>query len=100
LKVLLDHCVPRRFGRLLIGYQVRTAFEMGWSGLSNGALLARACADFQAFLTVDQNVQFQQNLTKLALPVAVIVASDNRFETLTPYAPAVLGWWSGPLTCE
>ncbi|MBI4657974.1 MAG: hypothetical protein HY735_03840 [Verrucomicrobia bacterium] len=42
MKVLLDHCVPRRFGKLLIGHEVRSAFEMGWSGLRNGALLTQA----------------------------------------------------------
>ena len=100
MKVLLDHCVPRRFGRLLTGHQVRTAFEMGWSGLSNGVLLAQARPQFDAFLTVDQNVQFQQNLTTLPLPVAIIVAQGNRFETLAPYAPAVLDWLGRPLICE
>ena len=97
MKVLLDHCVPRRFRRLLTEHEVRTAFEMGWAGLSNGALLAQASKEFDAFLTVDQNVQFQQNLAALPLAVGIIVASDNRFETLAPYAPAVLGWLSRPL---
>ena len=100
MKVLLDHCVPRRFRRLLTGHEVRTAFELGWAGLSNGALLAQAGKEFGAFLTVDQNVQFQQNLSALPLPVGIIVASDNRFETLAPYAPAVLDWLSRPLVCE
>lgn len=95
MKVLLDHCVPRRFRRLLIGHEVRTAFEMGWAGFSNGALLAQASKEFGAFLTVDQNVQFQRNLATLPLPVGIIVAPDNRFETLAPYAPAVLEWLSG-----
>ena len=94
MKVLLDHCVPRRLRRLLVGHEVRTAFEMHWSGLSNGTLLLRASHDFGAFLTVDQNVQFQQNLETLPLPAGIIVAPDNRFETLAPYAPAILEWLS------
>jgi hypothetical protein len=73
---------------------------MGWPGLRNGALLAQARPQFDAFLTVDQNVQFQQNLATLPLPVAIIVAPDNRFETLAPYAPAVLDWLGRPLICE
>ena len=96
MKVLLDHCVPRRFRRLLTGHDVRT-FEMGWAGSSNGTLLAQAAQEFEAFLTVDQNVQFQQNLATIPLPVAIIVAPDNRFPTLAPYAPAVLVWLSDPL---
>lgn len=73
---------------------------MGWSGLTNGVLLDKARAQFDAFLTVDQNVQFQQNLSVLPLPVAIIVAADNRFVTLAPYAAAVMDWLGQPLICE
>jgi hypothetical protein len=73
---------------------------MGWSGLSNGALLAQARLEFDAFLTVDQNVQFQQNLAALPMPVAIMVAPDNRYETLAPYVPAALEWLGRPLVCE
>jgi CheY-like chemotaxis protein len=100
VRVLLDHCVPRRFGRLLTGHQVRTAYEMGWSGLGNGVLLAQACQQFDVFLTVDQNVQFQQNLSTLPLPIVVLAASNNRYETLAPYASGVLDWLSRPLARE
>ncbi|MBI4325804.1 MAG: hypothetical protein HY674_11140, partial [Chloroflexi bacterium] len=97
MKVLLDHCVPRRFGKLLVGHEVRTAFEMGWSGLRNGALLTLASGQFDAFVTVDQNVQFQQNLTVLPLPTAILVAPNNRYETLAPYALTVNDWLAQPL---
>ena len=100
MKVLLDHCVPRRFRRLLTGHDVRTAFEMGWAGLSNSALLAQASTEFNVFLTVDQNLQFQQNLAALPLAVGILVAPDNRLKTLAPYAPAVLGWLALPLLRE
>ena len=41
MKVLLDHCVPRPFGRLLTGHEVATTYEMDWARLFNGKLLAR-----------------------------------------------------------
>jgi hypothetical protein len=100
VNILLDHCVPRRFGRQLTGHAVRTAFEIGWSGLSNGVLLGEAARQFDAFIIVDQNVQFQQNLATLPLPMAIIVASDNRFETLLAYVPAILKWLTEPLPVE
>jgi hypothetical protein len=100
VRVLLDHCVPRRFRRLLVGHQVRTTFEIGWSGLSNGALLAQARESFDVFITVDQNLQFQQNLAALPLPVVVLAAPDNRFETLAPYAPTLLHVFEQPLPRE
>jgi len=73
---------------------------MGWSGLKNGALLAVAGIQFDAFVIVDQYVQFQQNLIALPLPTAILVAPDNRYETLKPYAPAVSEWLARPLVRE
>ena len=100
MRVLLDHCVPRRFRRLLVGHEVLTTFEMGWADLSNGALLAQARESFDVFVTVDQNVQFQQNLAALPLPVVVLAAPDNRLETLTPYASTLLRVLEQPLARE
>jgi hypothetical protein len=44
---------------------------MGWSGVTNGKLLALAASDFDAFITVDKNLPFQQNLA--TLPIALVV---------------------------
>lgn len=85
MKILLDHCVPKRLRRLLPTHEVRTAYEMGWSGLKNGKLLAEAAAaGFSILLTVDQNIPHQQNQATLPLAIIIIVAADNRFETLAP----------------
>jgi hypothetical protein len=73
---------------------------MGWSGMGNGTLLAQASQKFDAFITVDQNVEFQQNLSTLPLAVGLIVAPNNRFETLEPYASTVLRWLSQALPRE
>jgi hypothetical protein len=91
VKVLLDHCVPKRSRRLLAGHEVSTAFEMGWATLTNGELLRTAAGGgFEDFVTVDQNVQFQQNLSLLPLTVIVLAAPNNRFETVRRFAPDVL----------
>ena len=39
MKVLLDACVPRPLRQFLPDHTVRTAQEMGWGRLKNGALL-------------------------------------------------------------
>ena len=91
MNVLLDHCVPKRFGGLLPGHGVRTAYEMGWSGLKNGQLLTQAAAGgFDIVVTVDQNLRFQQNLAALPLTVVILIAPNNRFETIEPCAAHVL----------
>jgi hypothetical protein len=92
VKLLLDHCVPKPFGRLLLGHEVKTAYQMGWANLGNGKLLLAAAAEgFDAFITVDLNIRYQQNLSKLALPVIALVAVDNDLETLRPYGAFVIG---------
>jgi hypothetical protein len=62
VRVLLDECLPRRLKRDLVGHDVRTAPEMGWAGKSNGELLALAAGEFDAFLTVDRNLSYRQNV--------------------------------------
>jgi hypothetical protein len=63
---------------------------MGWSAAENGELLRRAAGQFDVFLTADQNVQFQQNLDALLLPVIVLAARTNRLEDLRPLIPELL----------
>lgn len=75
--MLLDECVPRRLRRELPGHDVRTVTEMGWSGIKNGPLLRRAGQEFDVFLTVDQGVEYQQNLLGLDLAIIVMVAPTN-----------------------
>ena len=91
MRVLADESVPRRFVRLLVGHDVQTVQQAGWTSLSNGTLLhAAAEAGFQAFVTVDQNMPFQQNVSKLALGIIILVAKSSRFSDLNPLAERTL----------
>ncbi len=89
MRLLLDESVPARLRRALPNHSVRTVGEMGWSGVKNGKLLALAAAAFDAFITVDKNLPYQQNLS--ALPVAVIVLDARSIElpALLPLVPAL-----------
>ena len=62
MRLLLDESVPRRLRDALPGHSVKTAVEMGWGGVKNGALLILAAAEFDAFITVDRNLPLQQNI--------------------------------------
>ncbi len=84
MRVLLDECVPKGLEAELPDHAVRTVSEMGWSGTKNGELLQKAAAQFDCFLTVDRNLQFQQNIESLPLSVLVIRARDNRLVSLRP----------------
>jgi hypothetical protein len=62
---------------------------MGWSGVKNGPLLRRAAQEFDVFLTVDQGLEYQQNLPGLDLAVIVMVATSNDIDDLRPLMPRV-----------
>jgi hypothetical protein len=68
----------------LAEHEVLTVTERGWSGIKNGKLLTLAEAEFDVFLTVDQNLKYQQNLTALNIGVILLVARNNRLKTLLP----------------
>jgi len=88
-RVLLDECLPRHLKRSLAGHEVRTVPEAGWASKENGDLLALAADKFDAFVTVDRNLTFQQNLEKFQIAIVVLVARGNRLEDLLPLAPAL-----------
>ena len=71
MRLLLDECVPARLLRSMLSHQVSTAVQEGWPGVKNGKLLALAATGFDAFITVDKNLSYQQNTSDL--PVAVLV---------------------------
>ncbi|HEY8872213.1 MAG TPA: DUF5615 family PIN-like protein [Stellaceae bacterium] len=85
MRILLDEQLPRQLARQLVGHEVRSVQQQGWAGLANGELLRRAAADmFDVFVTADQNLQFQQNLSGAPLGVVVLVARSNALEDLLP----------------
>jgi hypothetical protein len=88
MRVLLDECVPRKLRRELPGHDVRTVTERGWSGVKNGNLLALAESEFDAFLTVDQSLRYQQNLKTFRISIILLMARNNRLRTLLPLMPA------------
>jgi len=90
MRILLDEDLPRRLGTLLVGYENSTVPRSGWAGIKNGKLLALAATKFEVFLTMDQNLEFQQNLANLPIAVLVVEAVSNRMEHLLPLVPAIL----------
>jgi hypothetical protein len=91
VRVLLDEQLPRQLVREIVGHDVSTVQREGWAGMSNGKLL-RAASDrgFEAFVTSDQNLQFQQNLRSIALRILVLHAASNAIEDLRPLVPGLL----------
>ena len=73
MKILFDQGTPAPLRRSLAGHTIATAFEQGWSNLQNGDLIRVAEADgFQALITTDQNLKYQQNLSGRKLTILVL----------------------------
>jgi hypothetical protein len=89
MRVLLDECLPRRLRSELTDHYVQTAAQMGWAGVKNGQLLLKAASEFDCFVTVDRNLQFQQHIGTLPVAVLVMRARGNRIEDLLPLMPEV-----------
>ena len=56
----------------LANHTVATAFELGWSTLKNGELLAAAEVSFDLFITTDQQLRYQQNFAGRKLMIVVL----------------------------
>ncbi len=90
MRVLLDECLPRRFAGELEGHDVKTVVEMGWSGKSNGELLDLASNEFDVFITLDQGLEYQQNLEGLQIAIILVHAKSSRLPDLVGLAPMVM----------
>jgi len=77
MKLLFDQGTPFPLQRHLINHVVETAYEKGWSNISNGELLKLAeSEDFEALITTDQNLRYQQNLTGRKISIAVLMTTS------------------------
>ena len=88
MKVLLDECVDRRLAREIAGHEVTTAPDAGWASAKNGDLLALAQDKFDAFVTTDRNLAFQQHLPKFSIAVLILRARSNRLSICDRWFPS------------
>ncbi|MBI5030143.1 MAG: hypothetical protein HZB51_06420 [Chloroflexi bacterium] len=79
MKILFDQGTPVPLRAYLAGHTIDTAFELGWSVLRNGELLAAAeKSGYQLLVTTDQNLKHQQNLRDRKLAVLVLLSTSWR----------------------
>jgi hypothetical protein len=89
-RVLLDESVPHDLAAHLPGFAVETVQARGWAGMKNGALLRAArMAGFEVLVTVDRQMEFQQNIPQSGLALVVLVAPSTRVRDLLPLVPAL-----------
>lgn len=89
MKVLLDENLPHRLRHKLGSHEAFTVRYMGWAGLKNGELLKAAeQAGFEAFVTGDQTLTYEQNLTGRSIAVLVLSTIDR--DILKSNAPLIV----------
>ena len=76
MRIVFDQGTPAPLRTHLIGHTVETAFELGWSNLQNGELLAVAENSFDLLVTTDQQLRHQQNLSGRKLSVLVLMTTS------------------------
>jgi predicted nuclease of predicted toxin-antitoxin system len=81
MKILLDECVPSPLHQLLPAHSCTTAQRQGWGGKKNWDLLRLAEAQFDLFITSDQNIQYQQNRK-----IAIVLLSTNKIRLIAAEA--------------
>ena len=61
---------------------------MGWAGLKNGKLLTKAVeSKFDILLTIDKNINYQQNISKYNISLIVLNVNDSNIETIADFIP-------------
>jgi hypothetical protein len=91
VKLLLDENLPHQLRLELPGHDVFTVAYMGWGGIENGELLKNAAGDgFDALVTNDRGLEYQQNLDSLPVAVIVLLPPANTIEAIRPLVPELL----------
>jgi hypothetical protein len=91
MRILIDECVDERFRNYLTGHDCQTARYAGLAGLENGELLSAAeAAKFDVLLTVDQGIEYQQNLRDRRIAIIIFRGKSNRLKDLLILLPDCL----------
>ena len=88
MRVLLDEQLNNRHRLDFSSWiQAMTVESQGWKGTENGVLLRLAEKEFDAFVTMDRDIEYQQNWQARKLIVIVLSAKTNRYDAVKPLIP-------------
>jgi predicted nuclease of predicted toxin-antitoxin system len=89
LKILLDENLDWRLKRFLPSHQVDSVPLIGWAGTKNGELLKKASGIYDALITMDSSVPYQQLISNFNLRLIILSAKSNRLNDTSPLMPKV-----------
>lgn len=87
MKILLDENLPKKLKpEFSEEGEVFTVREKEWNGKKNGELFGLMTIEgFDAFVTIDKNLKFQQNISRFPIKLFILNAPDNKIKTLIPF---------------
>jgi predicted nuclease of predicted toxin-antitoxin system len=81
VRILLDECVNAGVCKAFPGHAVKTVAQSGWRGTDDGPLLILAQEQFDVFVTIDSNLEHQQNLKKFNLGFVIVSVRSNEINS-------------------
>lgn len=91
MKILLDENIDVNFAAELNSHDIYTVNQMGWASKKNGELMQFASdSGFNYFITLDKNIQYQQNLSKYSFSVILLLANNSKLDTLKEMKDKIL----------
>ena len=84
MKLLLDENLPKRLKNDCSTHEIYTIRDKKWNGKKNGELIKLMLEEnFEALLTFDKNIQYQQNFEKYPICILVLSAKNNSYLELS-----------------
>ena len=93
MKLLLDENLPKRLKNDFLWHDVYTMHELNWCGITDRELMQLLIRNkFDALLTFDKNLSYQQNFQKYSITIFVLTAINNSYRELKKLAPIILNY--------
>ena len=88
MKILLDENTPKKLKFRLAEFEVFRVQELGWTSIKNGNLVKLMLEnDIRVLITLDRNLQYQQNFEKYPITLIVFKTRKGKYEDIEPLLP-------------
>ncbi len=78
MRILLDECLPVLMRGCFTSHECVAVSDRSWKGIKNGELLRLAEGQFDLFITADQSIRYQQNISGRRIPILELSTNDLR----------------------
>ncbi len=86
MKIIVDECLPKRLIHFFSEYDANTVPQIGLGGYKDGELLNELDKrSIDIFITIDGNIEYQQQFTNRVFGTIIIRAVSNRFADLVHF---------------